>query len=105
VQLMLEPWDEQRLEIDDVDSTGDVVVLTFRWVARGRRSQIDVDIPMAGIYTVIDGLIKRIDFFFDPFEAREAVGLGPAPSQEDAAEARKNAGEARKLFEAELSGL
>ena len=105
VQLMLEPWDEQRLEIDDVHSTGDVVVLTFRWVARGRRSQIDVDIPMAGNYTVIDGLIKRIDFFFDPFEAREAVGLGPALSQEDAAEARKNAGEARKLLEAELSGL
>lgn len=67
---MLEPRDEQRLEIDDVDST----------------------------------LIKRIDFF-DPFEAREAVGLGPALSQEGAAEARKNAGEVGKLFEAELSGL
>ena len=58
---------------------------------------------MAGNYTVIDGKITHIDFFFDASEALEAVGLGPAPSQVDAEEARKNANEARKVFEAALS--
>jgi ketosteroid isomerase-like protein len=75
VQVMLEPWDEQRLEIDDVHTTGDVVVVILRWVARGRESQIDVDIPIAGNYTVTDGKIKRMEFFFDRAEALEAVGL------------------------------
>jgi hypothetical protein len=102
VQQMLEPWDEQRLEIDDAQSSGDVVVLTFRWVARGRRSQIDVDIPMVANYTVADGLIKHIDFFFDISEALEAVGLRPALSQDDLEEARRNTGEAIKLFETGL---
>jgi hypothetical protein len=56
---MLEPWDEQRLEIDDVHATGDVVVLISRWVARGRESQIAVDIPIAGNYRVTVGKIKH----------------------------------------------
>ena len=32
---MLEAWDEQRLEIDDIQATGDMAVMSFRWVARG----------------------------------------------------------------------
>jgi ketosteroid isomerase-like protein len=75
VQVMLEPWDEQRLEIDDVHTAGDVVVLIFRWVARGRESQIIVDIPFVGNYTVTDGKIEHMEFFFDLSEALEAAGL------------------------------
>jgi ketosteroid isomerase-like protein len=74
VQLMLEPWDEQHLEIDNVQTVGAVVVVTFRWVARARESQIDVDIPMAGNYTITDGKITRMEFFSDPSEALDAVG-------------------------------
>jgi hypothetical protein len=38
---------------------GDVVVLISRWVARGRESQIAVDIPIAGNYRVTVGKIKH----------------------------------------------
>src|SRR5215216_2733942 len=34
-----------------VETVGDVVILSLRWVARGRASQIDVDIPIAGNYS------------------------------------------------------
>jgi ketosteroid isomerase-like protein len=75
VLLMLEPWDEQRLEIDRVHTTGDLVVVIYRWVASGRASQIEVDIPLTGIYTVTDAKIGRIEFFLDASEALEAAGL------------------------------
>ena len=75
VLLMLEPWDQQRLEIDDVHTVGDLVVMAFRWVASGRESQIEVDIPLAGVYTVTDAKIERIEFFLNRSEALEAVGL------------------------------
>ncbi len=104
VQQMLEPWGEQHLEIDKVETVRDVVILSLRWVARGRASQIDVDIPIVANYTITDGKIKRIDFFFDASEAREAAGLatGP-PSPDEIEQSRERAQELWKSFETELS--
>jgi ketosteroid isomerase-like protein len=75
VLLLLEPWQKQRLEIDALRTTGDLVVVNLRWVATGRGSEIEVDMPMAGVYTITDGKIARIEFFRDPNEALEAAGL------------------------------
>ena len=75
VLLLLEPWHEQRLEIDALRTTGDLVVVNLRWVATGRESEIEVDMPMAGVYTITDGKIARIEFFRDPSEALGAAGL------------------------------
>ena len=75
VLLLLEPWHEQRLEIDALRTTGDLVVVNLRWVATGRESEIEVDMPMTGVYTITDGKIARIAFFRDAKEALEAAGL------------------------------
>jgi ketosteroid isomerase-like protein len=75
VLLMLEPWDEQRLEIDSLGTTGDLVVVSFRWVASGRESQVAVDIPIVGVYTVTDAKIARIEFFLDSSQALAVAGL------------------------------
>jgi ketosteroid isomerase-like protein len=75
VLLLLEPWHEQRLEIDAMRTTGDLVVVSLRWVATGRESEIEVDMPLAGVYTMTGGKIARIEFFRDPSEALEAAGL------------------------------
>ncbi len=75
VLMLLEPWHEQRLEIDALRTTGDLVVVNLRWVATGRESEIEVDMPLAGVYTITDGKIARIEFFRDPNEALEAAGL------------------------------
>jgi ketosteroid isomerase-like protein len=75
VLLLLEPWREQRLEIDALRTTGDLVVVSYRWVATGRESEVEVDMPMTGVYTITDGKIARIEFFRDPNEALEAAGL------------------------------
>jgi ketosteroid isomerase-like protein len=75
VLLLLEPWREQRLAIDALRTTGDLVVVSYRWVATGRGSEIEVDMPMVGVYRITDGKIGRIEFFRDPQEALEAAGL------------------------------
>jgi ketosteroid isomerase-like protein len=75
VLLLLEPWHEQRLEIDALRTTGDLAVVNLRWVATGRESEIEVDMPLAGVYTITDGKIARIEFFRDPNEALEAARL------------------------------
>jgi ketosteroid isomerase-like protein len=75
VLVLLEPWHEQRLEIDSLRTTGDFVVVNLRWVATGRQSEIEVDMPLAGVYTITGGKIARIEFFRDPNEALEAAGL------------------------------
>lgn len=104
VQQALEPWDEQRLDIDDVHSNGPLVVVLFRWVARGRHTQLDVDLAMTANYTVANGQIQRIEFFFDATEALEAAGIhgvavppkhvgGPLAMAEDL-----------RVFEAETTG-
>jgi hypothetical protein len=72
---LLEPWHEQRLEIESMRTTGDLVIVTLRWVATGRESQIEVDMPLTGVYTVTNPKIGRIEFFVDPKEALEAAGL------------------------------
>ncbi len=50
-------------------------MVNLRWVATGRGSEIEVDMPMTGVYTIADGKIARIEFFRDPNEALEALGL------------------------------
>jgi ketosteroid isomerase-like protein len=75
VLLLLEPWREQRLDIDTLRTTGDLVVVSYRWVATGRESEVEVDMPMTGVYTITDRKIARIEFFRDPQDALEAAGL------------------------------
>ena len=50
-------------------------MVNLRWVATGRESGIEVDMPLAGVYTITDGKIARIEFFRDPNDALETAGL------------------------------
>jgi hypothetical protein len=103
VQLMLEPWTEHRLEVDSIETVGDLVVAGLRWVARGCVSEIEVDIPIVANYLITEGKIKHIDFFVDGAEAREAAGVTTRPpSPADVEEGRKRADELWRSFETEL---
>jgi hypothetical protein len=73
--LLLEPWQKQRLEIDALRTTGDLVVMNLRWVATGRGSEIEVDMPMAGVYTITDGKSLALSSSATPQRGLEAAGL------------------------------
>ena len=72
----LEPWESYRAGVEDlIDAgAGRVVVLT-RDHACPRGLSAEVDFLGAPIWTVRDGKIARIEFYFNRAEGLEAAGL------------------------------
>ena len=64
-----------KAEIKEVLPAGDRVVVWLDWGGIGRTSGIDLRSSLSVIFTVRDGQITKIEFFFDHAEALEAAGL------------------------------
>jgi ketosteroid isomerase-like protein len=62
-------------EIREIFPVGDRVVARADWGGRGQASGIDLHSSLTAIYTVRDGQITKIEFFFDHAQALEAAGL------------------------------
>lgn len=69
------PWEEERVEVDEIRDLGDNVLAVYRFIARGRGSHVEVEHPVATLNTLRDGKIVRIEYFLDPSAALEAAGL------------------------------
>jgi ketosteroid isomerase-like protein len=54
---------------------GERILVFGRWVARGRTSGVDLDVPATWIVDVRDGKIVRWQTYTDRAEALEALGL------------------------------
>jgi ketosteroid isomerase-like protein len=77
--LLLEPFSEVHMELEDVSEAGpDTVVVVFRVRGRGRASGAPVEMRLAHLVTMRDGRALRIKAFLDPDAARRAAGLDPA---------------------------
>ena len=71
-----EVWEEFRMEPDELVDAGDRVVAIGRWVGRGAGSGVEVQLPVADVFTLHDGRIVRSEIgFTDRAEALEAAGL------------------------------
>ena len=72
----LEPWESYHAGVEDVidAGTGRVVVLT-RDHARPKGASTDVNFPGAPIWTVRDGKVARIEFYFSRAQGLAAAGL------------------------------
>ena len=71
-----EVWEEFRMEPDEVRDAGDRVVAIGRWVGKGKGSGIEIQQPVADVFTLHDGRVIRLELgFTDPAEALEAAGL------------------------------
>ena len=72
----LEPWDSYLAGVEDVidAGAGRVVVLT-RDHARPKGATAEVDFLGAPIWTVRDGKLARIEFYFNRAEGLAAAGL------------------------------
>jgi ketosteroid isomerase-like protein len=72
----LRSWEEYRTgEFDELIDDGDHVVAAYKLHARGKRSQVEVEMPVACAYTFRDGKIVRIALTETLQQALEAVGL------------------------------
>ncbi len=71
-----EVWQEFRMEPDEVLDAGDRVVAIGRWVGKGKDSGIEVQQPVADVFTLHDRRVIRLELgFTDRAEALEAAGL------------------------------
>jgi ketosteroid isomerase-like protein len=70
-----EPFEEWQIEVDALHDAGDKVVALCQQRARAKASELPVDMRLAMVFTLRDGLQTRIEMYADPSEALKAVGL------------------------------
>jgi ketosteroid isomerase-like protein len=61
--------------IREIFSVGDRVVVRVEWGGTGRASGIDLRSNLSSVWTVEDGKVVKIEYFFDHARALEAAGL------------------------------
>jgi ketosteroid isomerase-like protein len=71
-----EVWGEFRMEPDEFVDAGDRVVAIGRWVGKGSGSGVEVNQPIADVFTLHGGRVVRCEIgYSDRAEALEAAGL------------------------------
>ena len=68
-------FDDFRVRIDEIFAHGDQVITDHWTAARGRDSGATFEQRGAGVWTLRDGFIARVEWFGTQNEARKAVGL------------------------------
>ena len=82
IEQLRETWDADVLEvISDYTDVGDRVAVRFIWHGAGRGPEADLE--MTGVYTVRDGKIFGLEFFWNHADALEAVGLSEQDAHAD----------------------
>ena len=73
---MDEIWEEFHAEVREFIEAGDHVVVILRLHGKGKASRVDVEQSVAGVWTVRNGQVVRIEIgYTDPRQALEAAGL------------------------------
>jgi ketosteroid isomerase-like protein len=72
----LEAWETFRVEMeDDFSTAGDDVVVSAHQYGRGKGSGVEVEMPIAYLFTVRDGQAVRIHLYPSKAEALQAAGM------------------------------
>jgi len=77
-----EIWEWMHLEIEDITDVGDRVLFTLHQRAKGRGSEIEIEITSFNVYSFRDGKVSRIQLFTERQPALEAAGLPPNYQEE-----------------------
>lgn len=77
-----EAWEWMQVEILDIVETGDRVLVTAHQRAKGKGSEIELEIKSFNVYTFRDGKVTRIELFTEQGPALEAAGLTPSLEEE-----------------------
>lgn len=69
-----EAFEQIRFEVEQLTDAGDAVVVGLRMTAIGKLTGIPVEQRNAGVWTVVDGRVARIDTYVTVEEALRAAG-------------------------------
>ena len=76
-------WEWMRVEIVDLVDLGDRVLATLDQRARGRGSEVEVEVRSFNVYTFREGQVIRMQLFTEREPALEAAGLTKEPTPEE----------------------
>jgi ketosteroid isomerase-like protein len=75
-ERLKESWRDEHVEIKEVESAGDQVLVTTRWLGKGQSSGLDLDLGIWALFAIRHGVTVRIRYFLDEAEARRAFQTG-----------------------------
>jgi ketosteroid isomerase-like protein len=75
LQDLTETFDNFRVEVEQIFDHGDRILAFVRLRGRAHGSGIPLDVPLAHLWTVRDGVATEQHIYVDREEALEAVGL------------------------------
>jgi ketosteroid isomerase-like protein len=70
-------WNDYSIEIEELIDRGDQVIARLRQRGRGRKSDVDVDLKSAGLYTFRAGKIIRCEHFDSVEQALDKANATP----------------------------
>jgi len=70
-----EAFESWSLDVEEVFDAGDQMVVFVRQHAKARQGGPEVEMPFAQVWTFRDGLVARMEMYFDRSEALAAAGL------------------------------
>src|SRR5579859_1312039 len=68
-------FDDWSIEVEAMHDAGEKVVCVCRQHGRSKLTGAEVDMRLAQVFTLRDGLQTRMEMYADPREALKAVGL------------------------------
>jgi hypothetical protein len=71
----LSPYEEFRIELDEVIRLEDKIVFLVRQIATTRHSSVEVETPSATVWWLEDGKIRQAGFYLDRRAGMKAAGL------------------------------
>jgi len=74
-ERLRDTWAEARVEIDEIRSVEDRVLVRIRYVTKGADTGLPFETPMAAVFLMKEGKIARGEYFWKIDEALEAAGL------------------------------
>jgi ketosteroid isomerase-like protein len=82
VEGWFEVWEWMQVEIAEIFEAGDYVLVFLDQRAKGKGSEVEVEIKSFNTYTFRDGKVSRIQLFTEREPALEAAGLTPQYEEE-----------------------
>lgn len=75
LEVWFDAWEWMKVEITDTEEIGDQILVTLHQRAKGKGSEVEVEIDSYSVYTFDDGKVTRMELFLNRDDALQAAGL------------------------------
>ena len=74
LEVWFDAWESMQVEVTDIHEVDDRILVTLHQPAKGKGSEVEVEIDSYNVYTFDKGKVTRIELFLNRDDALEAAG-------------------------------